>query len=302
MASLQPNPGGRKRRESTRGQAAAVVLPQTPFMSSAHWADRILAALDHIHAHLDEQDLEPKQLAELSGFSLHHFHRVFRGMVGESVMGYVRRLRLERAAFRLRHAGGEVTAVAFSFGYESHEAFTRAFRAHFGVPPRVYRAQQQGSSAEGVAANLREEPSRCLWVRPYVGPYEGCGAAWGALMGLVQERGLPALGPAMGLVHDDPEITAPDRCRYDAGWIVRATQASPPPGFAVREIPAGLHAVALHRGPYSEILDTYVGLLGRWLPRQSLELADAPVVELYLDAPGSVPEAEQRTEVAVRIA
>lgn len=128
-------------------------------------------------------------------------------------------------------------------------------------------------------------------------------AAWAELMQLVATHALPPLGPTLGLVHDDPEITAPERCRYEAGWpIAPDLPLTPPPGFAIRELPPGLFAVALHRGPYAAILDTYVALLGRWLPRQSLELAEEPVVEIYLDAPGTVPDAELRTEIAVRVA
>lgn len=272
-------------------------------MTTTSWTDRILRALDHIHANLDDGELQPERLAELAGFSLHHFHRVFRGMVGESVMGYIRRLRLERAAFRLRHAGGEVTPLALSFGYDSHEAFTRAFRAHFGVPPSVYRDQQHAAHAANITATVRQEPRRRLLVKPFVGPYHACGAAWGELMQQVAARSLPALGPTIGLVHDDPEITAPEQCRYEAGWLLPAElPLTPPPGFATRELPPGRFATALHRGPYATILDTYVGLLGRWLPRQSLELTEEPVLEIYLDAPGSVPDDQLRTEVAVRIA
>ena len=84
-------------------------------MTATSWADRILRVLDAIHGDLDG-NLDPAALAALAGFSLHHFHRVFRGMVGESVMQYIRRHRLERAAFRLRHVGGDVAPTAFAHG------------------------------------------------------------------------------------------------------------------------------------------------------------------------------------------
>ncbi|MEL6185057.1 MAG: helix-turn-helix transcriptional regulator, partial [Myxococcota bacterium] len=100
---------------------------------SRPWADRVLDVLDEIHARLDDDTLEPAQLADHAGFSRHHFHRVFRGMTGESVMGLVRRLRMERAAQRLRFGDAPVTDVALASGYGSHEAFTRAFRDRFGV-------------------------------------------------------------------------------------------------------------------------------------------------------------------------
>lgn len=268
------------------------------------WAQRILRVLDHVHANLDG-DLDPGALADLAGFSRHHFHRVFRGMVGETVMGHVRRLRLERAAFRLRHGAEDVTTVALSFGYGSHEAFTRAFRAHFGVPPSTFRDAAREPEGPTVAAEVREKPESTLLVRTFVGPYEACGAAWGELMAFAGRAALlPPSGPTVGLVYDDPEITTPEACRYEAGLPIspgRARELALPPGFVIRRVPAGRFAVTIHRGRYATILESYVGLLGRWLPRQGLELADEPVVETYLDAPGSVPESDLRTEVAVRL-
>jgi AraC family transcriptional regulator len=269
-------------------------------MRTTNWAERLLKVLDTIHGHLDDE-LTPEALARVCGCSLHHFHRIFRGMVGESVMGYVRRLRLERAAFRLKHAGGDVTSVALSFAYDSHEAFTRAFRSHFGVPPSVYRDSHERPHAP--VAELRDLPARRLLTRSYVGPYEACGSAWSELANFAGALALPPDGPTVGLVYDDPEITPHERCRYEAGWpIATDLERALPAGFALRHLPAGRHAVALHRGPYSGVLDTYVALLGHWLPRRGFDLADEPVLEIYLNQPGTVPDAELLTEVCVRLA
>ncbi|HEX4589292.1 MAG TPA: AraC family transcriptional regulator, partial [Gemmataceae bacterium] len=72
------------------------------------YKQRILRVLVHIQQHLDEV-LELEDLAGVAHFSPYHFHRVFRGMVGESVMEHVRRLRLERAAHRLKFTDEPVT-------------------------------------------------------------------------------------------------------------------------------------------------------------------------------------------------
>ena len=58
---------------------------------------RILKVMDHLRAHLDEA-LSFERLAEIACFSPFHFHRIYRGMVGETVADTVRRLRLLRAA------------------------------------------------------------------------------------------------------------------------------------------------------------------------------------------------------------
>ena len=284
--------------------------PRAPPPPPEPWAERVLRVLDHVHAHLDDP-LDPGALADLAGASRHHFHRVFRGTVGESVMGYVRRRRLERAAFRLRHAGGDVASAAFAHGYDSHEGFTRVFRAHFGLPPSAYRDAAQRAARERLAAvpvTRCREPARRLLTYRVVGPYAAAGAAWGPL--LAAARAVPdawSPGPTFGLVYDDPEVTAPEHCRYDAAVALRADLPPQrwPAGVVERALPGGVYAAVRHVGPYADILDTYVALLGVWLPRQpagSAVLTDEPVVERYLDAPGSVPDAALRTDVLVRLA
>jgi AraC family transcriptional regulator len=263
--------------------------------------ERILRVLVHIQKNLDA----PLPLDELAGvacFSPFHFHRVFRGMVGESVKEHVRRLRLERAAQWLRHSERPVTQIAFDSGYDSHEAFTRAFRAMFDCAPSEYREARAGASGAapelpprarlgtrpaGAPLDVRVEvlgPLRLAFVR-HVGPYDTVGATWAKLMAWAGRRGL--LGPGMrllGIVHDDPEITSPEKLRYDAAVVVHGA-AEPEGETGVQEIPRGEYGVALHRGPYERLGETYARLCGEWLPRSGREPASAPALEEYHNAP-----------------
>src|SRR5580692_2939940 len=105
------------------------------------WDDyqgRILRVLTHIQEHLDES-LDLEELARVACFSSFHFHRIFAAMTGETIADHVRRLRLERAALELRAGGKPVIQVALDAGYEAHEAFTRAFKAAYGVSPTEFR-------------------------------------------------------------------------------------------------------------------------------------------------------------------
>src|SRR6266700_2976443 len=114
-------------------------------MSPTHdtYRQRILTVQLFIQGHLDE-DLSLDRLARVAHFSPFHFHRIFRALGGEAVSEYVRRLRLEAAAFVLSSTDRPVTVVAFDAGYGTHEAFTRAFRQMFGVSPSQYRAGRRG--------------------------------------------------------------------------------------------------------------------------------------------------------------
>ena len=99
---------------------------------------RIEAVKRHIQRHITEP-LDRAALAALAGFSLPHFHRVFLAQVGESPTAYLRRLRLERAGRKLRLGASDIGEVALAAGYGSHNAFSKAFKQHFGLSPQAFR-------------------------------------------------------------------------------------------------------------------------------------------------------------------
>ncbi|HEX9389539.1 MAG TPA: AraC family transcriptional regulator [Anaerolineales bacterium] len=94
--------------------------------------------MQYIREHLNEP-LDREMLAAVAGFSVPHFHRVFTAHVGESAASYVRRLRLERAGRKLRMGAVDITEVALAAGYDTHAAFSKAFKQQFGLSPREFR-------------------------------------------------------------------------------------------------------------------------------------------------------------------
>lgn len=92
----------------------------------------------YIRDHLNEP-LDRETLATVAGFSVPHFHRVFTAHFGESAASYVRRLRLERAGRKLRMGAVDITEVALAAGYDTHAAFSKAFKQQFGLSPSEFR-------------------------------------------------------------------------------------------------------------------------------------------------------------------
>jgi len=92
----------------------------------------------YIREHINEP-LNRESLAAVAGFSVPHFHRVFSAHVGESAVSYVRRLRLERAGRKLRMGAVDITEVALAAGYDTHAAFSKAFKQQFGLSPSQFR-------------------------------------------------------------------------------------------------------------------------------------------------------------------
>jgi AraC family transcriptional regulator len=277
---------------------------------------RINRVVDHIAAHLDDR-LSLAELAKIAAFSPFHFHRVFTAMTGETVHEFVQRLRLEKAAGLLRtrpHAS--VTEIALECGFASSAGFARAFRARFGRTATAWRATcddpqlrkigqalpRPGKAPEVTitylppyaphdAAQHRRKTMHVdirtmpAWHVAYVRHFGSYGAgvqeAWEKLARWAGPRGL--LGPqttTLGLAHDDPHVTPPGKCRYDACVPV-------PPGTApereigIADIPAGTAAVLRFAGSREQIPAAYDALYGKWLPQSGYQPTDSPCYELY---------------------
>ena len=102
------------------------------------YSDCIKGVMRYIGEHIHEP-LDRETLAAVAGFSIPHFHRVFRAHVGESAASYIRRLRMERAGRKLRMGAVDITEVALAAGYDSHAAFSKAFKQEFGLSPSEFR-------------------------------------------------------------------------------------------------------------------------------------------------------------------
>jgi len=112
------------------------MLSDTQFLQE--YPDCIEAVMRYIREHISEP-LDREMLAGVAGFSVPHFHRVFTAHVGESAASYVRRLRLERAGRKLRMGAVNITEVALAAGYDTHAAFSKAFKQQFGLSPSEFR-------------------------------------------------------------------------------------------------------------------------------------------------------------------
>ncbi|MCA9883830.1 MAG: helix-turn-helix transcriptional regulator [Anaerolineae bacterium] len=99
---------------------------------------RIERVQDYILRHIQEP-LDREILAEVAEYSVPHFHRVFTACTGESAVTYVRRLRLSRAGQKLRMGAIDIMEIALAAGYESHAAFSKAFKKQYGISPSDFR-------------------------------------------------------------------------------------------------------------------------------------------------------------------
>jgi AraC family transcriptional regulator len=263
--------------------------------------------LDYIDRHLD-QELDLIALARVAHFSSFHFHRLFFSWSGETLGDYLRRRRVETAATRL--AGQprlSIFEVAMSVGFGSAEAFARAFKVRFGCTASAWRdsiAKQRNAgevlrnpdqiagaagadnvSTLSTAAAMKvkvidRKPVKVSYLR-HVGPYgKPLSEFWQRTVYPWMLANDQLGQPRYGISLDDPTITAPDQCRYDAAVEVRGKIVVPGDSQATT-IPGGQYAVTAFRGTVDEIGGVWEAMLRQWLPGSGMQLDARPFLEYY---------------------
>jgi AraC family transcriptional regulator len=271
--------------------------------SQAEYNRRMHAVIEYIDRHLDAE-LDLATLSGVAHFSEFHFHRLFRALLGESLADYVRRRRIELAAVRLRSQPRlAVLQVALGVGFGSSEAFARAFRARFGVAPSEWRNSKigqvtrktgrarGGARAKNPVSRKHEEtvmnvklvdrkPVPVAYLR-HTGPYgPQLGRFWKSRVAPWMEANNLFGRGRYGISLDDPHVTQPAQCRYDA--CVESPADEILAGDAQRKvIPGGKYAVLPFDGTGAEIGAAWEALLRDWLPKSGLQLDSRPFFEHY---------------------
>ena len=266
---------------------------------SANALEKLLPVLVHIQANLDE-DLSLDVVAKRVGLSSFHFHRLFRSAIGETLKQYTQRLRLERAANRLVIHDTTILEVALDSGFQSHETFSREFKRRFQVTPRGYREWGRGKLAQNSVSTLpldemyddfelsetkvtRMAQLHVAFIR-HVGPYEAVpDTLWHRLAEWARARRLPIDLIFLGIAHDAPGITPPDKLRFDAGIVV--PEAFAPDGIA-RSIGHQLlgpaeFAIPTHIGHYRTLPQAYGTIVNRVGRLKGYSLGGLPSIEFY---------------------
>lgn len=283
---------------------------------------RIERVLTHIAGQLDSP-LALGQLAQVANFSPFHFHRVFRAITGEPVGELTKRLRLERAAYRLREHGISVAQAAHESGFESAEAFSRAFRRTANMTPSAYRDQPKppptlaGPGAvlycpatgaiqllpfnreRTVDIRIESRPDSHIAFVRHLGAYADIGKAIEQLLSWAVEQGISVQDAGVfTLSYDDPTSVPVDELQSDACMEVR-DDVVPADPVRLRTMPASRYAVYTFKGPYDGLTEAYQQMFIQWLPTSGEEVSDAPCVERYLNDCTALPPDQWLTDLCV---
>lgn len=253
-------------------------------------------AIDFILAHL-EQDISIEEIADYCGYSRFYLGRLFRAETGESIYSFIKRVRVEQSAFRLKvEKSKSVTEIAESYGY-SPSNYATLFKTHFKQTPAGFRKEIDERTLShpffaGVEYQLETYEECCkkitieqipdyfvLYERRK-GSYNNLQQEWCSFCQRYEDF-LTDDTIFIERTFDDPSITDSTQCMYeicmtvnkdDPRLIVQKTAAvgitsnlQTPPCPNTMLLPGGKFAVYHYKGYPQQIYAAYHNFFSRWL-------------------------------------
>ena len=270
---------------------------------SEFYLERIRRGVDFIETHLDD-DVALAAVARAAGLSQWHFQRIFRSITGETLKAYIRARRMAGALDRLLATELRIADIAAHAGFESQEAFARAFKQTFGISPLAYRklgkrnlfpkklelddealrhlhggVSLEPKLADAPAMTLVGLRTRFFGVdsdKNNLG--EKLPGLWAAFLSRLHEVSGARQGVCYGVVRQRADDT--DELDYFAAIEVDATYTLPE-GMEVVDVPAATYARFEHRGPAPAVDHTVSYAYSTWLMRSPWRHSGGPDLEIY---------------------
>lgn len=266
-------------------------------------ASQVRAVVDLVQTELSRR-LSLEEMADHAGFSPFHFQRLFRTMTGETPTDLVRRFRLERGAQQLAATEDLIGDIAFDAEYDSHEAFSRAFRTAFGVTPRTFRQENLSASwlaspvglhfgcgSEFMPLNHKqpvvdysiEEVSPFLFAGlQHQGSFQFAHRTWGRLFeGLAEAHINPMPHRWINMADELNEAIPISEIQGLVGMDLEPDQTQD--WMVQRTLGGGPHLVARLVGPGNGLVDFWYRLFFECLPHRAMQLRRGP---LFQASPG----------------
>lgn len=241
-------------------------------------AEVVIAVVSWMEERLREE-LPVPALAARAGYSLHHFVRLFGGVVGMPPKEYVLRRKLSEAARELSGGRRSVTDTAFEYGFRDLETFTRAFRRELGTTPTAVR---RGASFPYTAARTAPLPEGGFGVTEPPVPERSAAfflAGWSIRVRTETDEVGRLWARFAARAPSIPNAAQPRRMRQLASWIEESEDwidilagvevrdlSDLPVDLVGKAVPACDCLVFTHRGSVLRIGESYRAIYGKWLP------------------------------------
>lgn len=271
---------------------------------------RINSMVEYINNHLSET-IDLDRLAEMSGFSPWHFHRIVKAFLGEPIGAFIVRMRTETAARLLRYSDIPVQEISWRVGYDVPSSLSKVFKQFYGISPNGYRNNKDYIIMRPVEVRhdlkieieVQEIPVKQIAYIRLSGSYmslDYC-SAWQRLWQFVKEQNLFSEEiEHVCVYHNDPKVTEPDKLRTDV-CLVLPKLAEAKGEVGVKPLAGGKYAVFRYQGSYEYLKSVYDTIYASLLPEKGYKLADLPGYEKYLNNPADTASEDLVTEIYIPI-
>ncbi len=284
------------------------------------WILSLQKAIDYIEKHLLDKDLSIQRAAEAANSSAFHFQRTFSILTDMPVGEYIRGRRLTLAAQDLTRTDCKIIDLAFKYGYDTPEAFTKAFRRQHGITPteaRNFSGKLKSYNRLTIQVSLKgAEPMQYSIVEKAAFQVAGVKREF-SLCNEENLAGIPKMwdevnsngisdklfhlnnGEVKGVlgVCVDKRSKKPDSMDY---WIAASCKGEKPEGLESMEIPAAKWAVfEVHGAMPDAMQNTWKKIFSEWFPSSGYEHAEAPELEVY--SAGDPSSADYYSEVWIPV-
>ncbi|MFC2004796.1 GyrI-like domain-containing protein [Chloroflexota bacterium] len=233
------------------------------------YRSRINRVIDYIEANID-RDLSLSELADIAHFSPFHFHRIFRAMVGETLNGFIQRIRLEKAAMKLTlNPKKTITGIFLECGYSNPSVFARAFKDAFGMSASDWRSGGYQQYSKNGKTDSKEKQS-------------------------------------VGNVRQDFDVyTDYTQGKTEQVWRVEMKNGKIRTEVEVRDLPEMHVAYIRHIGPYKGDIELFGRLFNQLMtwagPRGLLRFPETKILAVYYDDPELTDESKHRVDACITI-
>lgn len=263
------------------------------------WVERLNQSIAYIEEHLTGE-IDYERLGQIACCSAYHYQRMFTYMAGVTLAEYIRRRKMSLAAVDLQGKNEKIIDIAEKYGYSSPTAFNRAFQSIHGIAPSAvkgegvsvkmfppitftisvkgveemnYRIETKNAfRIIGISAPLHKDVEQNFMVVPQM---------WqdAAMNGTIQKLASLMDVPPMGLLG----VSA---CSDDEQWkyFIAVSSTKNSSEFEEYTVPASTWAIFPGTGTNQSIQELEQRIITEWLPTSGYEYANAPDIEVYLNA------------------
>ncbi|MEZ3468076.1 MAG: AraC family transcriptional regulator [Schaedlerella sp.] len=264
------------------------------------WVERLNESMRYIEEHLTGE-IDHKELGRIACCSAYHFQRMFTYMAGVSLAEYIRRRRMSLAAADLQGGDAKILDIAQKYGYSSPTAFNRAFQGIHGIAPSAvrnegvsiksyppitftisvkgveemnYRIETKDSfRIVGLSAPLQKELENNFMIVPDLWQKAAADGTIPKLAGMMDT-------PPMGLLGVSACNVEAEQWKY----FIAVSTTKECGEYEEYIVPASTWAIFTGSGTNQSIQELEQRIVTEWLPTSGYEYANAPDIEVYLNA------------------